>query len=51
MWSSFVSFVTSSDNRLYIGIFGTLMFPLLILATIVYIAAFTLAPPVDIDGI
>merc|ERR1711865_1003264 len=50
-WGSFIGKLLSSDNRLYIGIFGTLMFPLLILATIVYIAAFTLAPPVDIDGI
>jgi photosystem II P680 reaction center D1 protein len=50
-WATFVGFVSSSNNRLYIGFFGILMFPLLILATVVYIAAFIAAPPVDIDGI
>jgi photosystem II P680 reaction center D1 protein len=50
-WSSFVGVVSSSENRLYIGFFGVLMFPLLILATFAYISAFLLAPPVDIDGI
>merc|ERR1719502_829988 len=50
-WATFIAFVNSSDNRLYIGLFGILMFPLLILAIIVYITAFIFAPPVDIDGI
>ena len=50
-WSSFIGFVICSDNRLYVGLFGILMFPLLILAVMAYITAFIFAPPVDIDGI
>jgi photosystem II P680 reaction center D1 protein len=50
-WAVGIGFVLSSTNRLYIGWFGILMFPLLSLAIIVYIAAFILAPAVDIDGI
>lgn len=46
-----IGFVLSTTNRLYIGCFGILMFPLLTLATIAYITAFILAPAVDIDGI
>merc|ERR1719251_740442 len=46
-----MGFVLSTTNRLYIGCFGILMFPLLTLATIAYITAFILAPAVDIDGI
>ena len=51
LWASFISFVLSTSNRLYIGWFGILMFPLLALAIIVYVVSFILAPPVDIDGI
>jgi photosystem II P680 reaction center D1 protein len=50
-WGSFVQTITSSSNRLYIGWFGLLVFPLLSLATVAYIAAFLFAPAVDIDGI
>jgi photosystem II P680 reaction center D1 protein len=50
-WSRIIGFVLSTTNRLYLGWFGILIFPLLILATCAYIAAFILAPPVDIDGI
>ena len=50
-WASFIAFINSSDNRVYVGLFGILMLPLLILATVVYITAFIFAPPVDIDGI
>ena len=39
-WSRIIGFVLSTANRLYLCWFGTLIFPLLILA-----------PPVDIDGI
>ena len=41
----------STGNRLFIGLFGTLMLPLLGLAILGYITAFIFAPPVDIDGI
>jgi photosystem II P680 reaction center D1 protein len=51
-WFAYViGFLLSTSNRLYIGYFGVLMFPLIGLATIAYITAFILAPPVDIDGI
>jgi len=46
-----IGFLLSTSNRLYIGYFGVLMFPLIGLATIAYIGGFILAPPVDIDGI
>jgi photosystem II P680 reaction center D1 protein len=51
IWSSFIKLVVSSDNRIYIGLFGVLMFPLLALSIIVFLASFIFAPPVDIDGI
>merc|ERR1719504_561031 len=50
-WGFITSFLLSTNNRLYIGWFGVLMFPLIGLATVAYIAAFIMAPPVDIDGI
>ena len=50
-WEQFCSWVTSTNNRLYVGWFGTLMIPTLIAATICFITAFVAAPPVDIDGI
>merc|ERR1712032_1161019 len=50
-WGFVTSFILSTSNRLYIGWFGLLMFPLIAVSTVAYIAAFILAPPVDIDGI
>jgi photosystem II P680 reaction center D1 protein len=50
-WDSFCEWVTSTNNRLYLGWFGTLMIPCLLTATICFIIAFVAAPPVDIDGI
>merc|ERR1719498_1833490 len=50
-WGFVTSFILSTSNRLYIGCFGILMFPLIGFATVAYIAAFIFAPPVDIDGI
>jgi photosystem II P680 reaction center D1 protein len=50
-WGYAIGFLLSTTNRLYIGWFGILMFPLLGLAIVAYIAAFIFAPPVDIDGI
>jgi photosystem II P680 reaction center D1 protein len=43
--------VTSTNNRFYVGWFGVLMIPTLLVATICFILAFIAAPPVDIDGI
>ena len=50
-WDSFCEWVTSTNNRLYVGWFGVLMIPTLLAATICFIIAFVGAPPVDIDGI
>jgi photosystem II P680 reaction center D1 protein len=50
-WEEYVSWVTSTNNRLYIGHFGVLMIPTLLAATTCFILAFIAAPPVDIDGI
>ena len=50
-WGSFCEWVTSTNNRLYVGWFGVLMIPTLLAATICFITAFVAAPPVDIDGI
>jgi len=47
-WNSFCDWVTSTDNRLYVGWFGVLMIPTLLAATICFIVAFVAAPPVDI---
>jgi photosystem II P680 reaction center D1 protein len=51
LWEQFCNWVTSTDNRIYVGWFGVLMIPTLLTATICYIIAFIAAPPVDIDGI
>ena len=50
-WEQFCAWITSTENRLYIGWFGCLMFPTLLSAITAYIIAFIAAPPVDIDGI
>ena len=51
LWERYCSWVTSTNNRLYVGWFGTLMIPTLLAATICFIIAFIGAPPTDIDGI
>jgi photosystem II P680 reaction center D1 protein len=51
LWARFCAWVTSTENRIYVGWFGTIMFPTLLTATSVFIIAFVAAPPVDIDGI
>ncbi|PRQ40137.1 putative photosystem II [Rosa chinensis] len=51
LWGHFCNWITSTENRLYIGWFGVLMIPTLLTATSVFIIAFIAAPPVDIDGI
>jgi photosystem II P680 reaction center D1 protein len=47
-WDSYLNWVTSTENRLYIGHFGVLLIPTLLAATICFIVAFIAAPPVDI---
>ena len=49
-WQQFCEWVTSTDNRLYVGWFGVLMSDSAA-ATTCFIVAFIAAPPVDIDGI
>nr|GLL26018.1 PsbA [Ipomoea trifida] len=51
LWGRFCNWITSTENRLYIGWFGVLMIPTLLTATSVFIIAFIAAPPVDIDDI
>ena len=50
-WGQFADWVTSTENRLYVGWFGVLMIPTLLTATTCFIIAFIAAPPVDMDGI
>jgi photosystem II P680 reaction center D1 protein len=50
-WERFCNWITSTENRLYIGWFGVLLIPTALTAAIVFILAFIAAPPVDIDGI
>ena len=50
-WEQFCNWVTSTNNRLYVGWFGVLMIPTLLAAAVCFIIAFVGAPPVDIDGI
>ena len=50
-WDRYLEWVSSTENRLYVGHFGVLMIPCLLAATTAFILAFIAAPPVDIDGI
>ena len=50
-WGLFIGILLNTTNRLYLGWFGTLGFPLLSLAMIAYLPTFIFAPPADIDGI
>ncbi len=50
-WDWFCQWVTSTDNRIYVGWFGVLIFPTLLAATTCFIIAFIAAPSVDMDGI
>ena len=40
IWDRFCEFITSTNNRLYIGWFGVLMIPTLLAATTCFIIAF-----------
>jgi photosystem II P680 reaction center D1 protein len=51
LWARFNGWVTSTDNRIFIGNFGVLLIPCLSVAAIVFVLAIIAAPPVDIDGI
>jgi photosystem II P680 reaction center D1 protein len=51
VWDRFCQWVTSTENRLYIGWFGVLMIPLLCVSATVFTIAIIAAPPVDIDGL
>ena len=51
VWERFCRWITSTDNRIYVGWFGVLMIPTLLVATICFILAFVAAPGVDLDGI
>jgi photosystem II P680 reaction center D1 protein len=50
-WEKFVGWITSLENRIYIGWFGCLLIPTIFAATSAFIVAFIAAPAVDIDGI
>ena len=49
LWARFCDWVTSTENRLYVGWFGVVMIPTLLTAVSVFIIAFVAAPPVDIN--
>lgn len=51
LWERFCNWVTSTDNRFYVGWFGLLMIPTLLTASICFILAFIGAPGVDMAGI
>ena len=50
-WEQFCNWVTSTNNRLYVGWFGVLLIPTVLTATICFILAFIANPPVDLDGV
>jgi photosystem II P680 reaction center D1 protein len=49
-WEQFCRWVTSTDNRIYIGWFGVIMIPTMATAAITFLIALIAAPPVDING-
>lgn len=51
VWDNFCNWVTSTDNRLYVGWFGTLFIPTALVAATAFIIAFIGNPPVDLDGV
>ncbi|MEC8552166.1 MAG: hypothetical protein VXY93_16835, partial [Pseudomonadota bacterium] len=44
-WPEFCEWVTSTENRIYVGWFGVLMIPCLLTAAACFIVAFIAAPP------
>ncbi|GAB1544133.1 photosystem II q(b) protein [Scytonema sp. NUACC21] len=51
LWDMFCAWITSTENRIYIGWFDVLMIPTLLVASTCFILAFIAAPGVDMDGI
>ncbi|MCM1981613.1 Photosystem Q(B) protein 1 [Lyngbya confervoides] len=51
VWDPFCEWITSTQNRFYLGWFGVLMIPTLAVATLVFMLAFIAAPAVDMEGI
>lgn len=49
LWERFCRWITSTNNRIYIGWFGVLMIPTMLTASIVFIIAIVAAPPVNLD--
>ncbi|MGF1567449.1 MAG: photosystem II q(b) protein [Nodosilinea sp.] len=49
-WERFCQWVTSTENRIYVGWFGILMIPTMATAAIVFVLAFIAAPAVDMYG-
>ncbi|MGC1305737.1 MAG: photosystem II q(b) protein [Phormidesmis sp.] len=49
-WNRFCRWVTSTENRIYIGWFGMLAIPTLSTAAIVFVIAIVAAPAVAMDG-
>lgn len=50
LWERFCRWITSTENRIYIGWFGVIMIPTMATAAVVFVLAFVAAPAVDIDG-
>ncbi len=50
LWERFCRWVTSTENRIYVGWFGVLAMPTLATAAIVFVLAIIAAPAVDMDG-
>ena len=51
LWEHFANWITSTQNRLYIGWFSVLMMPTFLVALAVFAIAIIAAPAVDMDGI
>lgn len=51
LWPDFAEWITSTQNRIYIGWFGVLMIPTVLVAAMTFAIAFIAAPPVDMEGI
>ena len=51
IWEQFCRWITSTENRIYLGWFSVLMIPTLLVAATVFTIAFIAAPSVDLDGI
>lgn len=49
-WERFCRWVTSTENRIYIGWFGLVLIPTMSTAAVVFIIALIAAPPVDVSG-